>query len=68
MKPTKIMDHTNYPKRLRTLPIESLNFISKDARAAVEANPEGENVSYYLDEICYVVNEKIRRNKRGLKY
>ena len=64
----KKINHTEYPKRLRTLQIQALDFIAKDAREALEAFPDSENASYYADEICYVTNEKMRRNKLGVKY
>lgn len=57
----KVMDHAEYPARLREKTVDSLRFIARDAKAAIAANPDGQNVGYYADEICYVVNELARR-------
>lgn len=53
----KKMNHVEYPKSLRDKTEASLRWIIKDCQEAVAANPEGSNVSYYLDEINYCVNE-----------
>jgi hypothetical protein len=58
---TKTMDHSEYPRNLRTKSFAELMYIVRDAREAAEANPEGENVGYYLDEVCYAANEIKRR-------
>lgn len=57
----KQMDHTAYPKSLRSKPIESLQYIIKDAGEAIVAMPNGENAGYYTDEILYVSAELRRR-------
>ena len=57
----KKMDHVNYPKTLKNKSEDQIRFIAKDAWEAVDAMPEGENVSYYLDEICYCTDELNRR-------
>ena len=57
----KIMDHSEYPKRLKKKTEAQLRFIIQDAREAIAAMPEGPNVSYYSDEICYCANELMRR-------
>jgi len=57
----KIMNHGEYPKRLKTLPIEALRFIIKDAQEAINAMPDNPNVGYYLDEISYAGMELKRR-------
>ena len=57
------MNHTEYPANLKSKCWEALCFIAKDAREAAEAQPEGENVGYYLDENNYCANEmSIRKN------
>jgi len=60
----KTMNHAQYQKQLRTKSVEALRFIANDAREAVDANPYGENVGYYLDEISYCGMEL---NRRGIK-
>ena len=57
----KIMNHTDYPKSLKTKSVESLKYIIKDASEAINANPENENNGYYQDEINYCCNEINRR-------
>jgi hypothetical protein len=61
VKPAGKMDHVAYPKGLRTKPDASLDYIAKDAQAAMQAQPDGPKSSYYADEIAYVANEKNRR-------
>jgi hypothetical protein len=58
---TKVMDHTNYPKALRTKTLQSLRFTIKDAQEALEANPDNPNNGFYQDEINYCANELNRR-------
>ena len=57
----KRVDHIEYPKKLRKLCMAQLMYIAKDAREAAEAHPEGENMSYYLDEMHYALMEIRRR-------
>lgn len=61
----KKMNHTDYPKRLRSKPENELRFIIKDCREAVAAMPDGGNVSYYLDEINYCISELYRRDVKN---
>ena len=56
----KTMDHTAYPKSLRSKDTDSVRFIAKDAKEAAEANPTNPNVGYYLDEAIYA-NAELRR-------
>lgn len=60
----KVMNHTEYPKRLKSKSVESLNFIIKDASEAIKANPSNPNNGYYSDEICYAGMELKRRSPR----
>ena len=53
----KKMDHTNYPRRLRTKSETELRFIVKDCQDAIRANPENPNSGYYADEIHYAAAE-----------
>jgi len=57
----KTMNHTTYPKSLRSKSEAEIRYTIKDAQEAVAAMPNGENVSYYLDEVCYCADELYRR-------
>ena len=60
---TKRIDHTEYPKSLKTKTEKELRFIIRDANEEIELNPNNENNSYYADEVCYACNELKRRTK-----
>lgn len=60
---TKVMNHSEYQKKVKRLPDESLLFIIKDAKEAIKALPDNPNNSYYADEICYAGMELARRRK-----
>ena len=62
----KTMNHSEYPKTLKTKSIDSLRFIQRDAHEAVVANPNGENAGYYQDEVNYIGDELRRRQNAGL--
>jgi hypothetical protein len=53
----KKMDHREYPKGLRSKSVDSLLFSLGDAKAAMEAMPDGENAGYYADEVSYISME-----------
>jgi hypothetical protein len=55
------IDHTAYPKSLRSKPVESLRFIIKDCQEALQANPQATKAGYYADEINYAAMELRRR-------
>lgn len=57
------MNHTEYPKRLKSLDIQSLKYIIQDCREAMNSLPNNPNNGYYQDEIHYCVMEISRRNK-----
>lgn len=57
----KVMDHTKYPKSLKSKDEQSLRFIYKDAGEAIEANPDNPNNGYYRDEQLYCAAELRRR-------
>lgn len=59
----KKMDHSDYQRRLKSKSDEELKFIIKDAREAIEANPDNPNNGYYQDEISYAGMELRRRGK-----
>ncbi len=61
------IDHTNYPKTLKTKSLESLKFIIKDCQEAIAANPENPKNSFYQDEICYCGMEIKKRLNQGAK-
>ena len=51
------MNHTEYPKRIKKHTVAQLHYVIKDCREALEAYPETDNASYYLDEILYCSQE-----------
>lgn len=59
----KVMEHSKYQKRLKTLSNGQLRFIIKDAGEAIKANPDNPNNGYYADEVCYASMEINRRTK-----
>lgn len=65
----KIMDHAEYPKRLKEKTDMELHWIIKDASHAIKALPENPNAGYYADEINYCCNELFaRRAARVMKF
>jgi hypothetical protein len=50
--------------KVKTLSIESLQYIINDAKEAINAMPFGAKAGYYMDEIHYCIMEINRRNKR----
>ncbi len=62
----KAMNHAEYPRELRRKTEAELRFTVKDAKEAAEVNPTGENVGYYLDEVCYASAELRRRFGNGI--
>ena len=58
----KVMNHAEYQKNLQKKSNSVLWFIAKDAMKAAQAYPEGENASYYLDEVNYCLDEIARRH------
>lgn len=62
----KEMDHSGYMEKLRDetkYPESALRYIMKDAKAAMDAMPDGPNAGYYQDEIHYCAMELNRRRK-----
>lgn len=57
----KKMDHTAYPKKLKSKSVAELRYIIQDATEAANANPQGANCGYYLDEVHYAAAELRRR-------
>jgi len=67
MKAMKAMNHAEYQKNLQKKSNSALWFNAKDAMEAAQAYPEGENASYYLDEVNYCLDEIARRNGKPTK-
>lgn len=57
------INHTEYPKSLKSKSDNALRFIMKDAADAERANPESEKAGYYLDEMWYCAMELAHRLK-----
>jgi hypothetical protein len=58
------MDHGAYKTSLKSKTPAMLDFIIADAKAAIDAMPDGENVGYYADEIHYAHAELKKRQWR----
>ena len=61
------MDHEAYQERTKSMSVESLEHIIKDASLAVEAAgaTNSPNYGYYLDEIHYCSME-LRRHRQSV--
>jgi len=59
----KYMDHNAYAAKVRTMTDAELLYTARDAKAAVDANPDSPNAGYYLDEINYCSAELYRRRQ-----
>lgn len=57
------INHTAYPKSLKSKSDEALRYIIKDAGEAMAAMPEGPKAGYYADEQHYCAMELARRAK-----
>ena len=55
------INHTEYPKSLKSKSDDSLRFIIKDAKEALFLFPEADKSGYYADEINYCAMELTRR-------
>ena len=69
MLTTKVMNHGEYRKQVKSYDYNRLLYILRDAREAIEAMPDNPNNGYYQDEIHYCAMElNDRLNKeRGSK-
>ena len=47
------VDHSEYPKTLKSKSIAQLYFIIRDCQQAIQANPDNPKNGYYQDEISY---------------
>ena len=59
------INHTEYMKKVKTLSIESLQFIVKDCYEAIAALPDNPKNGYYWDEIHYCSMELAARRNKG---
>jgi hypothetical protein len=57
----KKMNHGEYQAKVKKMSDAALRYVIKDAREAMAAMPDGENVGYYADEINYCCSELYRR-------
>jgi hypothetical protein len=53
----KTMNHAEYRASLKSKSWSALWHIARDAKEAADANPEGINTGYYLDEVNYCTME-----------
>ena len=51
------INHSEYQAKVKTLPIESLYYIIKDCKEALQAMPDSHKAGYYQDEINYCAME-----------
>ena len=59
------MNHSAYMRKVKTLSIESLNYIIKDCKEAIAALPDNPKNGYYMDEIHYCSMELVARKNKG---
>ena len=59
----KQINHTDYPKSLKSKTVAELCFIIRDANEAIIAMQNGEKANYYADEINYASDELNKRSK-----
>ena len=55
------INHTEYPKSLKSKSNDTLRWIRQDAYEAMINNPEGHKAGFYADEINYCGMELTRR-------
>jgi hypothetical protein len=57
------INHVEYEEKVQNMSDSALRFTIKDCQEAISALPNGDKVSYYLDEINYCAAELSRRAK-----
>jgi len=70
MAPTKVMDHTEYQKKVKKYDDDTLRYIIKECKEVIDRQKDfNPNCGYYADEICYCSMELKRREdlKKGKK-
>lgn len=55
--------HSEYMAKVKTMPTDSLQYVIKDCRNAIEALPENPKCEQYMDEIHYCATELRFRNE-----
>ena len=55
--------HSEYVAKVKTMPTDSLRYVIKDCRDAIEAMPENPKCEQYMDEIHYCAMELRIRNE-----
>lgn len=58
------IDHAAYQAKVKTMSVEALRYTIADARAAIDAMPDGPKAGYYGDEIHYCAMELRDRERR----
>lgn len=63
-------DHAAYKERVKGMSDDALEYTRRDAKAAIEANPDSEKSrsGYYQDEINYCSDELYKRKQSGRLY
>ena len=61
------INHTEYPKSLKSKSEGELNFIMTDAYEAMQANPESPKAGYYADEVNYCADELALRRGDNIR-
>ena len=61
------MDHDAYRRKVRGMSDDSLRWVIRDCREALDANPDTDKASYYQDEICYCEMELAARQRRAVR-
>jgi hypothetical protein len=59
------INHTQYPKSLKSKTVSQLLYIIKDCREALEAMPESPKAGYYADEINVLQHGVVRKRNLG---
>lgn len=59
------MDHDAYRRKCRGMSDDSLRWVIRDCREALDANPETDKAGYYQDEIAYCEMELAARARKA---
>lgn len=64
MPATKVMNHSEYQRKIKSYTAESLRHIIQDCKEVIELQSEfNPNIGYYQDEMLYCQAELARRAK-----
>lgn len=58
---TEHIDHAAYQEKCKAMSIAELCYTREDARAAMQAMPDGCKAGYYADEVHYCAMELSKR-------